>query len=671
MLQAIRGRTASWIVRILFALLILSFAVWGIGDIFRGPSPDDVVAEIGDVEITARTVDELVRGRVDQLRLQFGPEFDLRTAVQLGLADGVVQNLVDRALIVQAAIDAGVTPSTALVAGEISQDPAFRSAETGRFDRQLFEQVLFANRLTEAGYVAERQRDVAGEVIQRAVTAPVAVPDALVEAMWRHRDEARVGRYLTVRADTAAVPEPDSATVDAFYEENIADYQAPEYRAFRIVRLTPELVAGEIVIPEDVLRAEYEDHRSFYVIPERRTFRQVRLPDEAAAADLAMAARTAAGGLEAAVAAADLDVRVSTLGPVTLDEVPVAGLGEAGFALDDGAIGDPVETSFGWVVLEVVAVEPGGDQPFDAVRDEIEAELKLEQAVDGLFELANVYRDAAAGGASLAEAAERLGTEAIAVASTDATGTPRDDTVAPPDIPEWPEALQSAFRLATPGETSDLIETDEGGYFVVGLDEIVERAPRPLDTVRDQVVADWRRVEARTAAEAEAQALAERVRAGQSLDALGEDREAAADASTADADPAAGEDDALGTLLEDLGAPPETTAGVVETAPILRTGDGAVRLTGTAVATLFDLATGDVSVVAAGDDWLVLTLGEVIAADARLDDAEAAARRDAVRAELRGGLAETLFSQFLAALAVETDVSIDRERIDQLYVLEP
>ena len=47
MLDAMRRSAGTWVVKIFLGVIVLSFAVWGIGDIFR-VSPDSAVAEVGD-----------------------------------------------------------------------------------------------------------------------------------------------------------------------------------------------------------------------------------------------------------------------------------------------------------------------------------------------------------------------------------------------------------------------------------------------------------------------------------------------------------------------------------------------------------------------------------------------------------------------------------------------
>ena len=87
MLQAIRSKAGSFVVKALFALLILTFGVWGIGDIFRTHSTDTVVATVGDHSIRADELQTALRRALEQLSTRFGSAIDLQQAKQLGLVD--------------------------------------------------------------------------------------------------------------------------------------------------------------------------------------------------------------------------------------------------------------------------------------------------------------------------------------------------------------------------------------------------------------------------------------------------------------------------------------------------------------------------------------------------------------------------------------------------------
>ena len=192
MLQAIRKQTKSWLVGILFGLLILSFAIWGIGDIFRGGGRAIAVAEVGDVRIS--TV-EFSRDFQRQIR-QFGGRIDSELAHQLGFVDQVLARMVRRTLLDLGAARAGIAIGDDLVRAIIFATPAFHD-ESGRFDRSLFEQFLFQTGLIEEAYVALLRRDLARGQLTGAVTAGGIAPDRLVDALYRYRREQRVADVVT------------------------------------------------------------------------------------------------------------------------------------------------------------------------------------------------------------------------------------------------------------------------------------------------------------------------------------------------------------------------------------------------------------------------------------------------------------------------------------------
>ena len=140
MLDLLRRQTGSWIVKAFLGVLILSFAVWGIGDIFRGPS-DATVATVGDVEITRSQFGDAYRRELDRLNRRLGRQLDADQARQLGVENLTLQRMINRALFDQVASGYGLTVSDGDLAADIRSDPAFRG-ELGRFDPLYYRDVL-------------------------------------------------------------------------------------------------------------------------------------------------------------------------------------------------------------------------------------------------------------------------------------------------------------------------------------------------------------------------------------------------------------------------------------------------------------------------------------------------------------------------------------------------
>ena len=84
MLQALRERASSWVIKILLGLLVLSFAIWGINDIFLGER-DPAVAEIADVKIPKSRAEEAIREEINRLRPLFGRQLDRDQSFRRGI----------------------------------------------------------------------------------------------------------------------------------------------------------------------------------------------------------------------------------------------------------------------------------------------------------------------------------------------------------------------------------------------------------------------------------------------------------------------------------------------------------------------------------------------------------------------------------------------------------
>ncbi|MGH7063114.1 MAG: SurA N-terminal domain-containing protein, partial [Stellaceae bacterium] len=160
MLQAIRSRAASVVVKVLFGMLILSFGVWGIGDIFRNRAPDTVVASVGGETIDAAALQNALQPVLERLRLQTGGTVDLEQAKKLGVVDRVLDQLVDRGLADQETARLQLDVSDEAVRSTISHDPTFRG-QTGVFDRAAFNEMLAANHMSEDQYVEMTRREIA------------------------------------------------------------------------------------------------------------------------------------------------------------------------------------------------------------------------------------------------------------------------------------------------------------------------------------------------------------------------------------------------------------------------------------------------------------------------------------------------------------------------------
>jgi peptidyl-prolyl cis-trans isomerase D len=516
MLDTLRKGAGTWVVKIFLGILVLSFAIWGIGDIFRIRA-DTAVAEIGDTKISQTAYLREFNRDLQAMQRQTGGNLDAEQARQLGLAQQTLDRLVAQALLDEAARRMGLLVGDDIVRQEILSSGTFKD-ETGAFSAQRFELVLSRNGYTEQSFVAQRKQQLAREQLFTAVTAGGQLSKLAVETIYRFQRQRRVAEVLRLPHKAFEPAAAADATVLAEYHKAHATrYTAPELRALSFIVLNAEDLQDEVAVDPAEVRQVYEQRQSEFQVPEQREVEQILVPEEKLAIEIA--GRLSEGGEFYAVAkqlAGQDEARVK-LGALARGTLPQA-VDDVVFALGVDRPSTPVQSPFGWHVLRVTAIAPGHQRGFEDVRQTLERELRLERAQDALYAAANRITDTLAGGATLEEVAQQQHLELKRIAAVDARGRALGGALVG-GLPEIEGFLEAAFA-ANPGDEPTLVEAAAGAYYALRVDGITQAAPRPLDDVRAQVLADWTAEQARQSADAQAKALAERLRAGEGMEAL-------------------------------------------------------------------------------------------------------------------------------------------------------
>lgn len=515
MLDALRSRASSWVVKAFLGLLILSFAIWGIGDIFLGPRGGNVVATVADLEVTVPEVAREFESQLRRYQQQLGTPIDRTHPLAAAALNDAVQRLVALRLLDAFAEDLGLGASDDEVAARIHGDPNFRSA--AGFDPQRLEFFLRSIGMSERAYVEEVRRQITRERIVETFRGLPKASRFLARFLHEHRGETRVLDVLFVDASATTVETPDEETLSAWLEENRERFRRPEFRRVVLAVLGIDDILDEIAVDEAELRQLYQARRESFRVPEKRHVVQLLAPDEETAG--LVRSRVAAGEEPEAVARemAARGVTFVDLGTVARDELPPA-IAETAFSLGMGEVSEPVRSPFGWHVVQVRAVEPEHTPPFEEVRDALEAELKRDKAVRQLPDLATALDDELAAGTAIEEAAERYGARLYTIDAVDRSGR---DPGGEPVLPEvlTAEMLEKIFT-APEGEPSLLEETEDGRYYVFRVDAIEAERPLELAEARDRILAAWRAEQQRRAAEALAETLLERLRSGEAFETV-------------------------------------------------------------------------------------------------------------------------------------------------------
>jgi peptidyl-prolyl cis-trans isomerase D len=503
MLRGIRTASSNWlgktVMSVLFGILIVSFGVWGIADIFKGFGQSSL-ATVGRTEISTEQFRNLFTEKLQQIGRQIGRPLTMEQARAFGLDRQVLQQVIAEAALDEGVRRIGLGQSDADVVQAISNDPNFRGLD-GKFDRDRFAQMIRQFGYSEGRYVAEQRRVSLRRQLTGSVAAGLEVPKTQLDALVRFQNEQRSVEYVrftAAQAGTIEAPSPEALA--AYFEERKQLFRAPEYRKIAILALTPDEIAKTITVSDDDARKMFEQRRERFVTPERRQVYQLAFPglDEAKAARERIAAGTSFEDIakELGRTPADID-----LGTVTRAAIADPAIAEAAFALAPDTVSEPVKGALVTALIKVTKVEPGTTPTYESLAPTLKRELALERARAQLQDIHNKIEDERGGGANIAEAAQKLGLQATTIEAVDRSGRGTDGKPVT-GLPQGVDIVSQAFA-SNVGVENDTIQFN-GGEIWFDVLGITPTRERPLDEVKDQVEARWRNEQVSTRLRAKA-----------------------------------------------------------------------------------------------------------------------------------------------------------------------
>ncbi|NNF79155.1 MAG: hypothetical protein HKN05_14095 [Rhizobiales bacterium] len=516
MLATLRSKTGGIIAKAFIGLLALSFAVWGINDIFTGYRSEALVT-VGDIEISRQDYQNALQQRTRTLSVQLKRSIQSDEIKALGIDRQVLGDLIRQASLDSQAQNLRLSVSDKEIARQIATNPNFQSAG-GTFDPRSFRQVLAQAGYSEADFVIQERQRILRSELASAVDQELSVPSALTKAAWIYNNEKRKARYFVLPESAAEKPaDPSDSELKTYYENNKRIFTAPEFRTLSLLRLQPEDVAETVSVSEDDLKAAYEKRIGNYSIPEKRTIQQIAFLNKQEADAAYKRISEGTDFLEIAKEKG-LTERDYSLGSLTQAAVPDAVIGVAAFALDQGKVSEPINGSLATVIVRVTDIVFGSTQPFEEVRASLEKDLKLERGKEEILNLHDRIEDDRAGGSSLTEIGKALSLPVMMVDGVDRSG--KDLAGKSIDTLPAPAAVLKLAFESDVGVENDPVETPEEGFVWVDVVAVTPEALKPFADVKEEATKLWLQSKKNDALRATARKLMDQANQGGSFEAI-------------------------------------------------------------------------------------------------------------------------------------------------------
>ncbi len=522
MLEGLRVASQNWIGRaimgVVMGFIVISFAVWGIGDVFRGFSSQRLV-KIGGGEVTVEAFRAAYQNELRRLQQRLRRGITNEEARRAGLDQQVLDRLITDVALDQKAGNLGLSVSEEETQRLLKSEKVFQGLN-GQFDPDRFKQIIHDAGFSERGFLVDQKGAYLRKELTDAVTTGLEPPPVMLEAIFRFRNETRsVETILLLPSAAGTIRLPSEEEVKKFFSDHESSFRAREYRKLTLLAATPATLAKPGEVPEEEVRKLYDEVKAQrYGTPEKREVGQIVFKTEAEAKD---ALARLKGGLDfkALVAERKLDPKDADLGLVSQRDFGDPNVGAAVFALPSQGFTGPTATPFGFVVSEIRKIQPAVfSKSFDQAQAELRQEIAAGKAAPDVRRLHDAIEEQRSAGKTLAEAAKAVGLETRDVEPVDETSRGKSGTPVS-DLPGGAELLKAAFA-SDKGVDNEAVATRDGGYVWFEVTDVEQARQQSFEEVKAQVEATMRKEAEQKALSAKANDLVEQLRNGKPIDNL-------------------------------------------------------------------------------------------------------------------------------------------------------
>ena len=527
MLESMRKHAQGWVAKVILGGIILSFALWGIGDYFTG-NQLETVAEIDGEAIYDSEFVETYNRQLNTYRNMLGEKFDKEMADKLGVKDETIQTMINRRLMLKEANALGLVVPDQAVLGTVQTDPAFQEAKS-------FSSTRYQNLIRQMGFASPRdyenylRQSILIDTLQQSVMKSATISEAEVMEKFRSKFEKRVISAIIVNPKKlmTSVQVSDEQARE-WYDTHASRYQSPLKVEIDVVEIDAADLIDNIVVTDADVEAAYEDRQSEFSSPEKRRISHILVPlaQDASPEVVAMAEaeiakvqeRLAAGESFAKVAKeVSKDPAAAQGGDLGLFEqgAMLPEFEEAVFnQLNKGEVSGVLRTQFGLHLVQLNEVVPANVKPLSEVRDALAERLRTQMASDEAFRLSQDLDNALGMEDSLAAAAKSVNLKLQRLGKLTA-----DNVLANATVGSSKDLQKQAFTMM-PGDAVELVEVEQGHFVALEVTQRVLPETMPYEDVVKLVYSDVREAGAKEKAQELADEILAAAKSGQSIDDL-------------------------------------------------------------------------------------------------------------------------------------------------------
>ena len=517
MFDNIRNKTKSITTKIFLLLIAASFALWGVGDIFSNKS-DPIIVYVGEEQISSREFIKNYQRVLSDLRQNTNGQITDEIALSLNIHNQTLNQMINEKIIDLEAKNMNISIPKETLKKSIIRSPFFQD-QLGQFNQEQFQYTLRKLGIDEKEYLEQLSKALLREQVYNIFYLKNKVPSLISEIYYKIKNEERNVKAISFSANNyiGIKKNVTDELINRHFEEFKNDYLFPENRSFTIMSIKPDDIIDSITIEEEQIKREYDYYPEKYIQSETRQVFLVNLGSREEAQDLFNKITDTNQFLELASSFTQKEPGDLDLGFVAINDLPES-LGQKVFNAKLLTLYGPEETPFGWRLYLVNNIKEGNELQYSDVKDKIAEELKINIAIDKIYDLGNTFYDEIASGASITEAAESINAGIKIFNKINKNGTNFEGNIIE-NLPPYPELLETVFTTNL-DEISNLISSIGNTLFAVQINQIDYSRQKNITESREDIIKDIETAENIRLAEYAANEFINRIKEGKSFESL-------------------------------------------------------------------------------------------------------------------------------------------------------
>lgn len=485
MLQNLRDNSRGVISFILIGFLVIIFALTGVEALFNWDTSANQAAKVNGEQVTEMDVARAIGMQKQQMLNTYGDQIPAEFLTDEYLRKPVIDNLVQRMVLSQAAGKSGMAVGNTYLSEQIATAPQFKN-EAGAFDNNRYQQVLRSMGYTHSTYTKILSDEIVINQLQAGVSATAfATPaqlDDVVALSFQSRD---LGYAILPAAKVRESIQVDTTEIQTYYDANQQMFTSEEQVAVDYISLSVAELMKNITITEEQVRKQFEQNLASFVAAPERQAAHILVEGDNQDKIKSVADKLAAGGDFAALAKEFSDDLGSKeqggdLGFTKGDAFP-AEFEAALAALKVGEVSPAIKTDAGTHFIKLLA-EKGSEPPsFEEQKASIEDQLKRAEAENLFVVQLEKLREESYNAESLQEVAQSLNLKA--------ENSGLFERSKGKDLMANAKVVEAAFsaEVLQEGNSSDVIEIDSSNVVVLKKTDYKPSEVKSLASVQDQI----------------------------------------------------------------------------------------------------------------------------------------------------------------------------------------